>query len=65
MSIDLVSDDFWERTAPLLPERPPRRHRHPGRLPVPDRVAVAGIVYVLRKAVAWCDVRVQVVGCSG
>ncbi|MFF7756066.1 IS5 family transposase [Streptomyces sp. NPDC007971] len=65
MSIDLVSDDLWERIAPLLPERPPRRHRHPGRLPVPDRVALAGIVYVLRKGVAWCDVPVQVVGCSG
>ncbi|MFI0960648.1 IS5 family transposase [Streptomyces sp. NPDC021080] len=65
MSIDLVSDDLWDRIAPLLPERPPRRHRHPGRLPVPDRVALAGIVYVLRKGVAWCDVPVQVVGCSG
>lgn len=30
-----------------------------------DRVALAGIVYVLRKGVAWRDVPVQVVGCSG
>ena len=42
-----------------------RRHRHPGRLRVSDRVALAGIVYVLRKGVAWCDVPAQVVGCSG
>lgn len=65
MSADLVPDDLWELIAPLLPERPPRRHRHPGRLPVPDRVALAGIVYVLRKGVAWCDVPAPVVGCSG
>jgi transposase len=32
---------------------------------VPDRVALAGIVYVLRKGVAWRDVPSQVVGCSG
>jgi transposase len=32
---------------------------------VPDRVALAGIIYVLRKGVAWRDVPVRVVGCSG
>jgi transposase len=32
---------------------------------VPDRVALAGIVYVLRKGVAWRDVPSEVVGCSG
>ncbi|MFE7356756.1 IS5/IS1182 family transposase, partial [Streptomyces sp. NPDC057543] len=30
MSADLVPDDLWERIAPLLPPRPPRRHRYPG-----------------------------------
>lgn len=65
VSVDLVPDDLWERIAPLLPARPARRRRHPGRLPVSDRVALAGIVYVLRKGVAWCDVPTQVVGCSG
>ncbi|MFF5302903.1 IS5 family transposase [Streptomyces sp. NPDC013161] len=65
MSADLVPDDLWERIAPLLPTRPARRHRNPGRLPVSDRVALAGIVYVLRKGVAWRDVPTQVVGCSG
>lgn len=29
------------------------------------RVALAGIVYVLRKGVVWRDVPAQVVGCSG
>lgn len=65
VSADLVPDDLWERIAPLLPARPARRHRHPGRLPVSDRVALAGVVYVLRKGVAWRDVPIQVVGCSG
>lgn len=62
--MDLVPDDLWDRTAPLLPVRR-RRHRHPGRLPVPGRGALAGIVYVLRKGVAWRDVPREVVGCSG
>jgi len=45
VSADLVSDDLWERIAALLPARP--THRHPGRLPASDRVALAGIVYRL------------------
>ncbi|MCG7524221.1 IS5 family transposase [Streptomyces sp. OfavH-34-F] len=65
MSDDLVPDDLWERIAPLLPPQPARRPRHPGRLRVPDRVALAGIVYVLRKGVAWRYVPASVVGCSG
>ncbi|MFJ6382653.1 transposase [Kitasatospora sp. NPDC092039] len=65
MIANLVPDELWDRIAPLMPARPVRRHRHPGRLPVPDRVALAGIVYVLRKGVAWRDVPASVVGCSG
>lgn len=70
MVIDLVSDDLWERVAGLLPPRPPRRVRHPGRLPMDDRVALAGIIYVLTRDVPWRDVPwrdvpASVVGCSG
>lgn len=50
---DLVPDDLWERVAPLLPPAPERRHRYPGRLRVPDRVALAGVMYVLRTGVVW------------
>ncbi|QEV49441.1 IS5 family transposase [Streptomyces vinaceus] len=64
MNVNLVPDDLWDRIAPLLPARP-RRHRHPGRLPVPDRVALPGIIYVPRKGVVWRDVPSEVVGCSG
>ena len=65
MSADLVSDDLWERVAPLLPARAPRRHRYPGRLPADDRAALRGIVYVLCKSVSWRDVPAEQVGCSG
>ncbi|WP_437036047.1 IS5 family transposase [Streptomyces sp. enrichment culture] len=60
---DLVPDDLWERIAPLIPPRPPRRHRFPGRKPVDDRTALAGIVYVLRKGVSWADVPAERIGC--
>ncbi|GLW73707.1 hypothetical protein Kpho02_60050 [Kitasatospora phosalacinea] len=63
--VDLVPDDLWERVAPLLPPALERRHRYPGRLRVPDRAALAGIIYVLRTGVAWRDVPAQSVGCSG
>ncbi|MFD3645175.1 IS5 family transposase [Streptomyces cyaneofuscatus] len=65
MRADLVPDDLWERVASLLPPAPERRHRHPGRLRVPDRVALAGVMYVLRTGVAWRDVPAEAVGCSG
>ncbi|MFB6815419.1 IS5 family transposase [Streptomyces sp. NPDC056347] len=65
MSADLGPDDLWERIAPLLPPRPPRRHRYPGRLPADDCAALRGIVYVLRESVSWRDVPAELVGCSG
>lgn len=65
MRADLVPDGLWERVAPLLPPVPERRRRYPGRLRVPDRAALAGIVYVLRTGVAWRDVPAETVGCSG
>ncbi|MFD3720029.1 IS5 family transposase [Streptomyces sp. NPDC058674] len=65
MSADLVPDDLWERVAPLLPGRPARRFRYPGRLPVDDRAALRAIVYVLCKGVSWRDVPTGQLGCSG
>ncbi|MCF3181410.1 IS5 family transposase, partial [Streptomyces polychromogenes] len=60
-----IPDDLWERVAPLLPPAPERRHRHPGRPRVPDRTALAVILYVLRTGVAWRDLPAEPVGCSG
>ncbi|WP_439795181.1 transposase [Streptomyces chartreusis] len=65
MCADLVSDELWERAAPLLPTAPERRHRCPCRLRVPDRAAPAGFMYVLRAGVAWRDVPAETVVCSG
>ena len=62
---DLVPDSLWERVAPLLPARAPRRHRFPGRRRVDDRAALAGIVFVLKTGITWNQLPAQVVGCSG
>ena len=62
---DLVSDSLWERVRPLLPARPPRRRRFPGRKPVDDRVAMAGIVFVLKTGITWNELPAGVIGCSG
>jgi transposase len=62
---DLVPDGLWDRIAPLLPPPEPRRHRYPGRRPVDDRSALAGIVFVLKTGIAWNQLPAAVVGCSG
>jgi transposase len=44
----LVSDELWELAQPLIP-RPERvRRGRTGRPRVPDRAALAGIVFVLK-----------------
>ena len=48
----LVPDGLWDRVAPLLPAPNPRHHRHPGRRPLGDRAALAGIVFVLKTGIA-------------
>lgn len=60
-----MPDDLREWVAPLLPPRPPPRHRYPGRLPADDRAVLRGIVYVLCKSVSWRDVSAERTGCSG
>ena len=48
----IVSDDLWERIAPLLPVRP-RRFRSPGRKRLPDRQVLCGILFVLHTGIQW------------
>ena len=62
---DLVPDGLWERIAPLLPPPKPRRCRYPGRRPIDDRAALAGIVFVLRTGINWNQLPAGLVGCSG
>ncbi len=47
----LVSDDLWEAIEPLLPPEPPKPKG--GRPRVPDRAALAGIIFVLRTGCPW------------
>lgn len=49
----IVSDDLWAEIAPLLPPRPPRRDRFPGRKPLDDRKVLCGILFVLYTAIPW------------
>jgi transposase len=51
MSAPLVPNDLWEAIEPLLPEEPPKPKG--GRPRVPDRAALAGIVFVLRTGCPW------------
>jgi transposase len=51
MSTPLVPDDLWEAIEPLLPNEPPKPKG--GRPRVPDRAALAGIVFVLRTGCPW------------
>ena len=62
---DLVPDGLWERIAPLLPPHKPRRHRYPGRRPIDDRAALAGIVFILKTEIACNQLPTALVGCSG
>lgn len=47
----LVPDDLWDAFEPLLPPEPPKPKG--GRPRVPDRAALAGIVFVLRTGCPW------------
>jgi transposase len=65
-----VSDELWERVAPLVPQpkRKPRRKylRKPGggRKPLPYRQVFEGIVYVLRTGCQWKALPKQQFGSS-
>ena len=62
---ELVPDGLWEQVAPLLPPPKPRRYRYPGRRPIDDRAALAGIVFVLKTGINWNQLLTGLVGCSG
>ena len=46
-----MSEGLWEMIGPLLPAESPKPKG--GRLRVPGRVALEGIVYVLRSGIPW------------
>jgi transposase len=47
-----VPDELWQRIEPLLPVKP-RGPRHRGRKPLPDRLVLQGILFVLHTGIQW------------
>src|SRR4051812_25749502 len=62
MTRKLIDDELWALIAPLLP-RPARRSKC-GRPRTPDRIALTGIMFVMRTGIPWEDLP-QELGCSG
>jgi transposase len=62
MARRLIDDKLWEIIEPELPM--PRRRSRRGRPRTPDRIALTGIVFVLRTGIPWEDLP-QELGCSG
>ena len=60
MAKPLVSNELWAMVAPLVPPRP---NVKPGRPRVPDRAALAGIVFVLKTGIPWEELP-QELGCG-
>jgi transposase len=48
----VVSDGLWSRIEPLLPVRSPGRR---GARPLPDRLVLQGILFVLWTGIGWED----------
>ena len=48
----VIEDELWDRIEPLLPAWPDKA---PGPRPVPDRLALQGILFVLYTGIGWED----------
>ena len=59
----LVSDELWKLVEPLVPPRPPIKHGRTGRPRVPDRAALAGIIFVPKTGISWNDLPAEL-GCG-
>jgi transposase len=52
MANTLIGEKLWQASQPLLPPEPPKPEG--GRPPqVPDRAALAGLIYVLKTGLPW------------
>lgn len=61
MARPLVTDDLWFAVEPLLP--PPREYPKGGRPPLANRLALTGILFVLKTGIQWEDLP-QEMGCG-
>lgn len=61
MAKPILSDELWERIAPLLPPEKPKPNG--GRPQVPNRAALTGILFVLRTGLPW-EMLPQEMGCG-
>lgn len=57
----LVTDELWSEIEPLLP--PPRERPKGGRPPLANRLALTGILFVLKTGIQWEDLP-QEMGCG-
>ena len=58
MGKPIIDDELWKLIEPLLLPPKPRRKKNPGHLPVSNRVAFIGILFVLKTGLRWrrlCD----------
>jgi transposase len=55
MGAPIVDDELWALIKPLLPTPKRRRKKYPGRLPVANRAALNGILFVLKTGIRWRD----------
>ena len=62
MAKPLVSDELWHLIEPMLPVKP-RRIRFPGRMPLDNRAALTGILFVLKTGIGWEDLPKEM-GCG-
>jgi transposase len=63
MDKPIIDDELWALIEPLLPPSKPRREKNPGRLPVSNRAALTGILFVLKTGLRWRDLPAEM-GCG-
>lgn len=61
MARPLVTDELWSAVEPLLP--PPREYPKGGRPPLANRLALTGILFVLKTGIQW-EALPQEMGCG-
>jgi transposase len=59
MSAPIIDDELWALIEPLLPAPKPRRKKYPGRLPVSNRAALNGILFVFKTGMRWRDLPIE------